>query len=223
MNDELKMSITDDRDQLLSELNQEQDYGILLTAQVGGVPNELQLLIETAVYDEQAEGLRPRGNYIIRALGVREHRVTLGVFGRLAFMREHPLLYHHNLPRYAMQFEGTPRDLHEIVLDISQAYASTFGAWRHLTEISADINRAMPLVDLLKAGDGLLGIMPEPLAERMEKVLLHHGLRVTRTLAEPFAAQDEHGRSRLSEVLLIDQTYIVALAFSVDKLHGRKK
>lgn len=212
----------DDRAQLLSELNQEQDYGILLTAQVGGVPNEIQLLVETAVYDEAVEGLRPRGNYIIRALGVREHRVSLGVFGRLAFTQEHPLLFHHNLPRYAVQFEGKPDNLHEIVLDISQAYASTFGAWRHLTEISADINRAMPLYDLLSAGDGLLGVMPAPLAERMEKVLTHHGMKVTKELAEPFTPKDEHGRSRASELLLIDQTFIVALSFSVDKMQPRK-
>jgi hypothetical protein len=215
-------TFNDDRALLLSELNQEQDYGILLTAQIGGVPNELQLLVETAVYDEEAEGLRPRSNYIIRALGVREHRISLGVFGRLAFTREHPLLFHHNLPRYAVQFEGKADNLHELILDISQAYASTFGSWRHLTEISADINRALPLVDLLGAGDGLLGIMPQPLAERMERVLTHHGIKVTKELAEPFTTQDEHGRSRASELLLIDQTLIVALAFSVDKMQPRK-
>ena len=36
------------RDQLISELQGEQDYGVLLVAQMGGVPNELQLIVETA-------------------------------------------------------------------------------------------------------------------------------------------------------------------------------
>ena len=39
------------RDQLVSELQGEQDYGVLLVAQMGGVPNELQLIVETAQYD----------------------------------------------------------------------------------------------------------------------------------------------------------------------------
>ncbi len=206
------------REALLSELGHEHDYGVLLTAQVGGAPNELQLLIETAVYDEAAGGLRPRSNYIIRALGVREHRLTLGVFGALSFLRDHPLLYHHNTPRLAIQFSGRPKDIHELVLDISQAYATTFGSWRHLTEISADFNRAQPLVDLLASGEALLGVMPQPLAERMAKVLRHHELQVDLRDAAPFEAQDEHGRSRLSELLLIDQSYVIALAFSVERM-----
>ncbi|MCL4246714.1 MAG: hypothetical protein KJ065_01040 [Anaerolineae bacterium] len=204
------------REQLLSELQRSEDYGILLAAQVGGVPNELQLIVETAVYDAAAEGLRPRNNYIVRALGVREHRITLGVFGSLQFTRDHPLLYHHNTPRFAVNFQGKPTRLHEASLDISQAYASTFGVWRHITEISADINRAVPLVELLSSGEGLLGVMPKPLAERMVRVLEHHGMTATMQAAEPFNETDEHGRSRLSELLLIDQTYIIALAFSVE-------
>ena len=206
------------REDLLAELGHEHDYGVLLTAQVGGAPNELQLLIETAVYDEAAGGLRPRSNYIVRALGVREHRITLGVFGALSFTRDHPLLHHHNTPRLAVHFRGQSKDVHELVLDVSQAYASTFGSWRHLTEISADFNRAQPLVDLLGSGDALLGVMPQPLAERMAKVLRHHNLQVDLQEAAPFETQDEHGRSRLSELLLIDQTYIVALAFSVERM-----
>jgi len=204
------------REQLFAELQRPEDYGILLTVQVGGVPNELQLLIETAVYDSTANGLRPRNNYIVRALGVREHRVTLGVFGGLQLTHDHPLLYHHNTSRYAIRFAGKPDRLHEAVLDISQAYASTFGVWRHLSEISADLNRAAPLVDLLSSGAGLLGVMPKPLADRMVRVLEHHDMHPTMEEAEPFSETDEHGRSRRSELLLIDQTYVIALAFSVE-------
>ena len=210
-----------ERSQLLSELQRDEDYGILLTAQVGGVPNELQLLLQTAVFDEKQQGLVPRHTYIIRALGVREHRMTLGVFGQLAFTQEHPLLIHHNTPRTAVQFSGTPANVNEAVLDISQAYASTFGSWRHITEISADLNRAQPLVDLLASGGGLLGVMPQPLAERMERVLKHHGMTTTLEHDVKFAEQDEHGRSKLAELLVIDQSYIVALSFSVEQMRGK--
>jgi hypothetical protein len=206
------------RVQLLSELQHEHDYGILLTAQVGGVPHELQLLIETAVFDESVQGLRPRGAYIIRALGVREHRITLGVFGSLAFLREHILLYHHNSPHLAVDFEGTPARLFEAALDVSQAYASTYGPWRHLTEIGADLNRAKPLVDLLASGKGLLGVMPKPLAERMEQVLTHHGLCVSMQEAAVDDAEHAHGHRRTSQLLLIDQSFVIAEDFSVEIL-----
>ena len=47
----------------------------MLVAQVGGMPNELQIILETAQYDDEREGLRPLHNYIIRVLGVTEHRI----------------------------------------------------------------------------------------------------------------------------------------------------
>jgi hypothetical protein len=204
------------RDQLINDLQGERDYGVLLVAQMGGAPNELQLIIETARYDESVEGLRPQHGYVIRALGVREHRVNLGVFGRLTFTDDHPLLYHHNTPRVAVFFDGKAQDLHELVLDISQAYVSTFGQWRHLVDMADDINRAMPLVDLLSSGYGLLGTMPKPFAERIAKVLVHHNVSHTLTEDQTFATEDEHGRSRMVKLLLIDHSYFIALDFSVE-------
>jgi hypothetical protein len=203
------------RQQLLSELQAEKDYGIFLAIQVGGAPNELQLFAETAQYDDQAQGLRPRNQYIIRALGVFEHRVSVGVFARLAFLDDHPLLYHHNTPKVEVYFEGTPQDVNELVLDISQAHASTFGPLRHL---AADINRGKPLVDLLRSGSGLLGEMPKPLAERMARVLAHHQLKYTLIEDDEFQTQDEHGRSRLARLLAIDDSYLIALDFSVEQM-----
>ncbi|MBE2271032.1 MAG: hypothetical protein IAE80_22535, partial [Anaerolinea sp.] len=132
------------RDQLLGELGGEKDYGVLLVAQMGGVPNEIDLIVQTATYDDQAEGLRPRHTYVVRALGVREHRVSMGVFGRLAFHSDHPLLYHHNAPKVAVYFDGKPADVNELVLDISQTYISTFGGWRHLVDQPEDLNRSVP-------------------------------------------------------------------------------
>lgn len=206
------------RDQLLGELAGERDYGVLLVAQMGGVPNELQLIVETAQFDEAAQGLRPQHDYIIRALGVREHRVSLGVFGRLSIVDEHPLLFHYNTPRVAIHFDGKPENVNELVLDLSQAYVSTFGQWRHLVDMADDINRAMPMVDLLGSGYGLLGTMPKPFAERVAKVLDHHNVPYSLSEDSSFDTADEHGRSRLAKVLLIDESYVIALDFSVEQM-----
>jgi hypothetical protein len=206
------------REQLLSQLEGERKYGVLLVTQMGGVPNEVQLIVETAEFDEAVQGLRPQGNYIIRALGVSEHRITLGVFGSLKILDDHPLLYHHNTPRVEVHFDGKPKDMNELVLDISQAYVSTFGPWRHLVEMDDDLNRTKPLVDLLAAGYGLLGTMPKPLAERMARVLAHHGVNASLAEDTSFETEDDHGRSKLAKLLLIDHSYVIALDFSVEQL-----
>ncbi len=206
------------RDQLLGELGGEKDYGVLLVAQMGGVPNELQFIIQTAEYDDAVQGLRPRHTYIVRALGVREHRLTVGVFGRLQFPSEHPLLYHHNTPKVAVYFDGKPNDINELVLDISQAHVSTFEGWRHLIDMTEDINRSVPMVDLLQRGFGVLGVMPKPLATRIGKVLEHHGIKHTDNEETDFDSTDEHGRTRMAQLLLIDQSYVVALSFSVEEM-----
>lgn len=209
------------RQQLISQLQGEHDYGVLLLAQMGGVPNEIQLMIETAVFDEAAGGLRPRGNFIIRALGVREHRVELGVFGALEFAADHVLLHHHNTPRVAVHFDGKPDKLNELILDISQVYISTYGRWRNVAEIRDDLNTTMPLTDLLSTGFGLLGTMPKPLADKMAVVLAHHGIKSSLAEDSSYEAVDEHGRSRHAQALLIDKGYVVALDFSVEPL-GRR-
>lgn len=211
-----------ERANLLAELGAETQYGVLLVAQVGGAPNELQLIVETAEYDAAVQGLRPQHNYIIRALGVREHRLQLGVFASLAFATEHPLLYHYNTPLVAVQFEGKAADIHELVLDVYQAYVSTFGPWRNLAEIGGDLNPSLPLVDLLRTGEGLLGTMPKPLAERMGRVLVHHGLRASLSEQADFESEDEHGRSRMMQVLLLDNSALVALDFSVERMGTAK-
>lgn len=208
------MAFADKTQQLIGDLSGEQDYGILLAVQMGGVPNELQLIIQTAKFDEAAGGLRPQRQYVIRALGVREHRVTVGVFGRFFIAEEHPILFHHNLPRVEIHFDGKPKDINELVLDIHQAYVTTFGPWR---ELAADVNRSQPLVDLLSSGSGQLGSMPGPAAERMSKVLAHHGMN-PRLSEKPHTAEDDHGRSTAAKLLGIDDSYFVALDFSVDEM-----
>jgi hypothetical protein len=206
------------RDLLFKDLEGEHDFGVLLLAQMGGVPNELQLIIETTEYDEAVQGFRPRRSYVVRALGVREHRLSLGLFGRIALLDDHPVLYHHNTPRVAVHFDGKPANINEMIIDLSQTYVSTFGRWRSVAEMSDDLNTAMPMVQLLETGFGLLGTMPKPLAERVVKVLEHHKVKYSLSEEVGFQTHDENGRSRLSKALLLDTSYIVALDYSVEEL-----
>lgn len=203
------------RDQLIEEVSRENYYGVLLAAQMGGVPNELQLIIQTAEYDPSVEGLRERTRYIIRALGVREHKLSLGVFGTLQFADDHPLLYHYNYPVAGVFFRGGVPNPCEVALDISQAHVSTFGPFRFLAD---DLNHDVPLLNLLQSGGGLLGEMPKPLAERMGRVFAHHNIEYKVIEETGFETVDEHGRSKLAKLLLIDEAYVIALDFSVDYL-----
>jgi hypothetical protein len=209
------MDFDDKREKMLSELQGEKGYGIFLAAQMGGVPQELQLIIQTAQFDEQKQGLRPRSQYVIRALGVVEHRISLGVFGNFFFADEHPVLLHYNVPRAVIHFEGQPKDVNELVLDVTQAYLSTFGPWR---ELARDLNREKPLVDLLMSRNGVLGTMPRPGAERMVRVLEHHGMTGRLEDVSRYEMEDEHGRSRKMKLLGIDDSYLIALDFSVDEM-----
>jgi len=207
-----------ERQKLFDDLRGENDVGVLLMAQMGGVPNELQVFIQTARYDTEAQGLRDKNGYIIRALSVHEHRLSLGLFGNLFIADEHPILLHHNEPRLAVHFEGQPADVYELVLDIHQAHASTFGPWR---DLAGDINREQPLVDLLRSGRGLLGTMPQTAAERMARVLEHHHLTARLEGDGQRRETDEHGHSTQWKLLGIGDSYFVALDFAVDVM-GQK-
>lgn len=201
------------RDTLLSELAEDHDLGVLLLAQLGGVPNELQLFIQTARYDEAAGGLRERpGGFVIRAISTVEHRVSLGLFGSMFFSDQHPILFHHNEPKIEVHFSGTPANPSELVLDIQQAYASTFGPWR---ELGADINREQPLYTLLQSGAGRLATLPRTAAERMVRVLEHHGM--TGTLQGDLDAKPDPQYKLMG----ISDSYVIAVDFSVDRM-GKK-
>ncbi|MFN8375816.1 MAG: hypothetical protein U0694_23460 [Anaerolineae bacterium] len=202
------------REKLLNQLNDENDLGVLLAAQMGGVPQELQLIVETAKLDEAVQGLRPQGQYVVRVLGVFEHQASLGAFKTLKFVDDHPLLYQYNYPPVAVFFRGKPQNVHELILDIEQAHASTFGHWRHFVDY---LELTQPLNELLLSGGGLLGRMPRPLAERMAKVFEHHKVEHKLIEGEP-DKEDEHGRSHAVKLLLIDNSYFVALDFSVEEL-----
>lgn len=210
------------KDELLQFLQAEHHMGVLLMIQMGGTPEELQCIVQTAVYDEQAQGLRERKAYIVRALGVKEHRVSLGIFSQMFIAAEHPILYHHNAALYDLHFEGAPKDANALVLDIQAAYSATFGPWRDLAE---DINREKPLFDLVQSNTGRLGTFPEPAAQRLVRVLSHHEMRATLHEREGVrSADDEKMRAFEQDLKLLgmDDSYIIAYAFSVEEMTARR-
>jgi hypothetical protein len=211
------------KQELVDFLTPDTNVGVLLMTQMGGAPEELQLIIQTATYDESIQGLRERQAYIVRALGVKEHRVSMGVFNNLFIASEHPILYHHNAARHKVLFEGNPADANALVLDIQATYGAVFGPWRDLAE---DLNREKPLFDLVTSGAGELGVMPEPAAKRLLKVFEHH--KMTATLEQVEAERttpDDDDKASVFEtdlkILALDDSYFVAYSFVVDHMNVR--
>ncbi len=202
------------REQMLQELTGENAVGILLMAQMDGVPETVQIVVVTAAYDDKAGGLREKGHYVIRAIGVREHSFSVGIFGSLRFVDAHPLLYQYNAPAAALFFRGQVQDANALLVDVLQAYTATFGPWRQVPQY---LNTAKPLLSLLNSGGDLVGEMPQPLAEALAAAFAQHNLE-TKLMAEPHETEDEHGRSTQFKALIIDDSYVVALDFSVDTL-----
>lgn len=202
------------RDQLFQELEGEDRFGVLLLAQLDAVPETLQFIVTTTRLDPVTGGFRDVGQYIVRAIGVAEHRLTLGLFTQAVIKDDHPLLYQYNTSPVGLFFRGQPNDVNAVFSDVMQAYASTFGPWR---QPPTYLNTSKPLFSLLSSGGDLIGQMPTPLAENMTKALEAHGLE-TRSMIEPTATEDEHGRSRLRKALLMDESYIVAFDFTIEIL-----
>lgn len=210
------------REQLIRELEGDNDVGVLFVAQMGKVPDEIQLIIQTAQYDADADDLRDRTTYLVRGFGVVEHRVTLGAFGSLFFAIQHPILYHHNAAQHEIRFEGIPADPNALLLDIQAAYSTTFGPWRSLTN---DINTELPLFDLLKQGQGTLGELPLPIADLIMDVFEHHDLVATsiEISLERSDEPDDDGHTERLKLLSLDDSYLVAHEFRVEEIAAYQK
>jgi hypothetical protein len=184
-------------------------------AQMDSVPETLQLVIVTTEYDEKAGGLRDKSRYLIRAIGVQEHKISVGMFGSMRFLDDHPLLYQYNTTPVGVFFRGQAADPNALLVDLLQAYATTFGPWRQIPQY---LNTEKPLFNLLSSTGDLLGEMPKPLAENVVKALEQHKLETKMIEGQPPEESDEHGRSQLMKALVIDDSYLVAMDFTVDLL-----
>jgi len=207
------------REKLFQDMQGDDRHAVMLVVQVGGMPNELQIVVETAQYDDDREGLRPLNNYIIRVLGAIEHRIlNLGTtVDRVRLVDDHPLLYQYNKTPVALFVRGKPQDINAVVLDITQAHSEVFGLWRRFPEY---INIEKPLFTLFEEGGGLLGQMPKPLADRLVTVLEKHDLETK--VVEGQNPADKNTNPMLKEqkmkVLFIGASYFISYAFSIDEL-----
>lgn len=205
------------KETLLTDLQKENSQFALLLAQVGASPTEIQIVCETAVYDNDKEGLIPQHSYIIRALGVLEHRVeTLGTtVGNTAFLDTHPLLMQYNERPTALFFRGQAEHIDSLILDLIQAYDLTMHGWRQFPDY---LNIDQPLSNLFASGGGMLGQLPQSLAHRLMNVLDKHHLETK--LMQDKAYAEKHDNPALSvqrpQLLLMGTSYIISYAFSVE-------
>ncbi len=208
------------REQLLQSLQPEDMHAAFLLAQAGGVPNELQLIVETAQYDAEKEALIPQQGYIIRVLGTLEFRIdNLGAtVEQIQLLDDHPLLDQYNKRPAALFFRGQPNNVYELIVDISQAHASTFRGYRAFPTY---LNVSQPLVELFQSDGGLVGQMPLSFAQKLEKVLQHHGLETKIIEGEEPEPIAKGVYDNLAQVLLIGTSYFVSYSFSVEELAKR--
>lgn len=211
-------------EQFFQDLAGKNRQAALLVAQVGASPNELQLIVQIAEYDESVEGLRPIRSYVIRVLGVLEHRiVNFGVtVNDIEIVDEHPLLYEYIKKPTAVFFRGQAETPDTIVMDIAQAHATTFYPWRHFPQY---LNMEQSLVSLFESSGGLIGQMPAPLAKRIIKILEHHNLEHKIAEGEPYIKLHDNPALLQStlKVLLFGESYFVSYGFSIQEMKGRNK
>jgi len=209
-------------DQFFEDMAGENRQAALLVAQVGAAPNELQLITQVAEYDDSVEGLRPIRTYIIRVLGVLEHRIVN--FGTtvndVQILDDHPLLYEYTTNPTAVFFRGTVTNPDSVVMDIAQAHATTFYPWRHFPQY---LNMEQSLMTLFETGGGLIGQMPAPLAERVVKVLEHHNLEHKTAEGDPYIKLHDNPAllQTTLKVLLFGGSYFVSYGFSIQEMKGR--
>lgn len=211
-------------EQFFTDLAIDNRQAALLVAQVGSAPTELQLITQIAEYDDTAGGLRPIQSYIIRVLGVLEHRISnFGITSHdIQIVDDHPLLYEYITKPTAVFFRGNCARPEAVIMDIAQAHANVFYPWRHFPRY---LNYEQPLLDLFTNGGGLLGQMPAPLAERVVQILAHHGLESKTTEGEPYIALHDNPALLQStlKALLLGDSYFVSYGFSIQAMQGKNK
>ena len=198
-------------DQLLEEINTPQGYGVFLMVQMDAVPDTLQLMIATTEFDEEANGLRDKARYLVRAIGVQEHRVSVGIFknARHKTGEDHPLLYQYNSPPVGMFYRGELKKPDTLILNLFQTYSSVFADWRQVPDY---LNTNKPLLEVFTSGGDLVGQMPKPLADALVPVF------ESLNLETKIIAGEKPGEMPPQQVLLLDDSFIVAMDFSIEKL-----
>jgi hypothetical protein len=196
--------------QLFEEMQSEDAVGLLLAAQLTDSPNDLQVIVRTTVFDKAVGGLRELSQYAIKTLGLAEHQITLGLFDHIAFIEDHPLLYHYNTPVVRVFIGSRPEAPESLLREIEQAHGDVYDAWR---DLPMDLNKLCPPEQLFNAGFGLLGEMPQPFANVVAEVLTRH--QVKHNLAT------EDAPTTRMKLLAIDDSYFIAADFVIEHIGPR--
>jgi len=202
--------------QILDHVQGSEDHlGILLAAQLGGTPREIQLIMQTATMDENHEQLSPQGQYIIRCVGVAEHELSLGLFANMVHSTDNALLYPHNDQPVQVHFEGKPNNADTMMIELNQLYGQTYGMYGPFKRMAQEINPTAPLSTLLNSGNGLLGVMPFPFAQMVKTLFERNNMTVNMVMVE---SDEEHHAPIKHQALVLDNTFIVAQVFSADPM-----
>ncbi len=211
------------RDAFFADMRTPDAHAVLLFAQVGAMPSELQLIVEVSQLDSAKQALRPLRAYLVRVLGVLEHRiVNLGITTQhVELVEKHPLTQVYNERPAALFFRGQPRDPYALTLDVAQAHHAVMGAWRAFPEY---LDVSQPLATRFASGGGLLGQMPTPLAEALKPVLESYGLETLVQYGEdPALRHDSPLRDQRVQALFIGESFFLSYAFSFEEMAQRKR
>ncbi len=192
-------------EQLAQEMQAEEAVGLLAAAQLSHGVNEMSFVVQTTLFDKAVGGLRPQTQYIIQANGVVEHKLTLGLFNQIGFVQDHPLLYHHNMPRVRLFVGSAVADAVPLIDAIGDAHTQVYDGWR---DLEMDLNKLAPLERVLRAGYGLLGEMPEPFAAALSEVLTRRGVQHTMMYDDAVSLP--------MKLLMLDESYFVASDFDIE-------
>jgi hypothetical protein len=147
-----------------------------------------------------------------------EFVIRTGTQGKLAHLREHPLLWDYNGPRDTVYLSGPAADPPALVEALHRTVATASQHWRTLERYLFGFNRANSLTLLeqnIADGSGLLlQGAPLPIVRAVVEVAHQHGA-ATYTLAplpsEPIPVAAPY------TVLFLDACYIIARDFKVQE------
>jgi hypothetical protein len=192
-------------DQLFGEMQAEDAVGLLVAVQLTESPNDVQFVVRSTVFDKSTGGLRDQNQYLIKSVGMVEHQVSLGMFDHIAFIDEHPLLYHYNTPPVRVFVGSRAESPDAIMHEIELTHTEVYDTWR---DLSMDLNPLCPPEQLFSAGYGLLGMMPQPFAQAVAQVLARHHVKCN-------LVTDEQPPTQM-KLLAVDESYFVAADFAIE-------
>ncbi|MCC7449433.1 MAG: hypothetical protein IT324_18585 [Anaerolineae bacterium] len=194
-------------DQLFAEMQAEDAVGLLLAAQLHNTPGEMNIIVQSTLLDHSIGRLKAQNQYVIHLTNLAEHKLTLGLFDEIAFVETHPLLIHHNAPRFNVFIASAPESPEAVLQEIEDAHEAIMKGWR---DMARDFNTMAAPDVILRTGYGFLGKMPEPIVQAVAQILARH--KVQHNLIA-----DETPLTPM-KLLAIDQSYFVAAMFEIERI-----